>query len=72
MAITEPMLGFANISEVDSKPIDSATNEGSSAGRSADWREAIVGYLQDPSQRTDRNIRRLAIKYLLIDNDLYR
>ena len=66
------MLDFANIGEADSKPIDSATDEGSSAGRSADWRKPIVGYLQDPSQRTDRTVRRLAIKYLLIDNDLYR
>src|SRR5438105_4255699 len=68
----EPMLGFANISKADSKPIDSATDEGSRAGRSADWRKPIVGYLQDPSQRTDRTVQWFAIKYLLIDNDLYR
>src|SRR5438128_593124 len=65
------MLGFANIGEADPKPIDSATDKGSSAGRSVDWRKPIVGYLHDLSQRTDRTVRWLAIKYLLINNDLY-
>ena len=37
-----------------------------------DWRMAIVGYLRDPSQLTDRKIRRQALKYVLIDETLYR
>ena len=69
--LSEPMLGFANIGEADSKPIDLATDEGSSAGKSANWRTPIVGYLQDRSQRADRTVRWLAIKHLLINNDLY-
>jgi hypothetical protein len=31
-----------------------------------------VIYLKDPSRGADRNIRRLAFKYVLIDDDLYR
>src|SRR5438105_6401090 len=68
----ELMLGFANIGEANSKPIESATNKGSSAGRSADWRKPIVEYLQDPSKRTDMAVRWMAFKYALMDNDLYR
>jgi hypothetical protein len=29
-------------------------------------------YLQDPSQKIDKAVRRLAIKYTLVDDDLYR
>ena len=28
--------------------------------------------MQDPSKRTDKTVRRMAFKYALIDNDLYR
>jgi hypothetical protein len=67
----EPMLAFANTGTAETKPIISATNEGSSAGEDKDWRRPIIEYLQDPSKRADRTVRRMAFKYVLMDNDLY-
>jgi hypothetical protein len=37
-----------------------------------DWRMPFVMYLCDPSIRTDGNIRRIAFKYVLINDELYR
>ena len=37
-----------------------------------DWRVPIVSYLKDPSCGAERNIRRLAFKYILVDDELYR
>ena len=37
-----------------------------------DWRRPIITYLQDPSRKTDKAVRRLALKFTLIDDDLYR
>ena len=37
----------------------------------ADWRVPIVTYLKDPGHGAKRNIRRLAFKYILIDDELY-
>jgi len=36
------------------------------------WRVPIISYLKDPSRGAERNIRRAAFKYVLIDNELYR
>ena len=38
----------------------------------ADWKVPIVTYLKDPGHGAERNIRRLAFKYVLIDDELYR
>jgi hypothetical protein len=43
-----------------------------SAGEQEDWRRPIVEYLQDPNKRMDRAVRRMAFKYALMDDDLYR
>jgi len=37
-----------------------------------DWRVPIISYLKDPGCGGERNIRRLAFKYILIDDELYR
>ena len=37
-----------------------------------DWRTPIFGYLQNPSQPTDRKVRRQALKYVVLDETLYR
>jgi len=37
-----------------------------------DWRVSIIKYLKDPSHGAERNIRRLALKYVLVDDELYR
>ena len=68
----KPMLAFAELGETELTHIDSAANEGSSANVHVDWRQPIFEYLQDPSKRTDRAVWRLAFKYTLLDNDLYR
>jgi ribonuclease HI len=36
-----------------------------------DWRKPIIDYLQDPSQKVDRKVRRFAFKFMLVDGDLY-
>ena len=36
-----------------------------------DWRMPIISYLKDPGRGVERNIRRLAFKYILVDNELY-
>ena len=67
-----PMLAFANINEAELSPTDSVANQGSSAGTHEDWRKPIVDYLQAPSKRTVRAVRRMACKYTLVDGYLYR
>ena len=37
-----------------------------------DWRVPIISYLKDPDRGAERNIRRAAFKYILIDDELYR
>ena len=37
-----------------------------------DWRVPLISYLRDPGHGAERNIRRLAFKYVLIDDELYR
>ena len=36
-----------------------------------DWRKEIVDYLKDPSKKVDRKIRFQALKYVLLEGDLY-
>jgi hypothetical protein len=49
--------------------IDLAGNEADAS----DWRTPIINYLQNPSVRTDRNdVWRIAFKYVLIIDELYR
>jgi hypothetical protein len=48
--------------------IDSAGNEADAS----DWRTPIINYLQNPSVRTDRNVRRTTFKYVLMSDELYR
>ena len=36
-----------------------------------DWRKDIIGYLRDPSQQVSRNLRYKALKFVLLDDQLY-
>src|SRR6185312_2129421 len=36
-----------------------------------DWRVPLISYLRDPGRGAERNIRCLAFKYVLIDDELY-
>jgi ribonuclease HI/transposase InsO family protein len=51
---------------------DSAVSGKDAETRPEDWRTPLVRYLQDPNIPTDRKIRRYALKFTLIDNELYR
>jgi hypothetical protein len=37
-----------------------------------DWRTLLVHYLQNPGHIADRKVRRQALKYVMLDNILYR
>jgi hypothetical protein len=37
-----------------------------------DWRQPLIRYLQKPDYATNRRIRRQALKYTVIDDELYR
>ena len=52
---------------------DSAKKDDSIVSAEAqDWRVPLMSYLRDPGRSAERNIRRLAFKYVLIDDELYR
>jgi hypothetical protein len=48
--------------------IDSAGNEADAS----DWRTPIINYLRNPSVRIDRNVWRMAFKYVLMSDELYQ
>jgi hypothetical protein len=37
-----------------------------------DWRTPLVHYFENPGHIADRNVRRQALKYVILDNTLYR
>jgi hypothetical protein len=37
-----------------------------------DWRTPLVRYFENPGHIADRNVRRQALKYVILDNTLYR
>ena len=37
-----------------------------------DWRTPLIKYLENPAVLTNRKVRRQALKYVLLDHDLYR
>jgi len=52
---------------------DSAKKDDSIVSAEAqDWRVPLISYLRDPGRGAERNIRRLAFKYVLIDDEFYR
>ena len=52
---------------------DSAKKDDSIVSAEAqDWRVPLMSYLRDPGRGAERNIRRLAFKYVLIGDELYR
>ena len=54
-----PMTSFVNV-EAEPELTASATNKNSSAGGNQDWREPIIDYLRNPSERVDRTVRHMA------------
>ena len=49
-----------------------ATSNSKGKAEVADWRVPILTYLKDSGHGAERNIWRLAFKYILIDDELYR
>jgi hypothetical protein len=47
-------------------------NLADNAADATDWIAPIINYLCNPSVRTNRNVRRISFKYVLIDDELYR
>src|SRR4051812_18098398 len=68
----KPMSCLATMEEAELGLTTSATNGKSSAGENQDWWKPIIDYLRDPSKRVDKTVRRMASKYVLRDDILYR
>jgi hypothetical protein len=47
-----------------------ANVQGKDAG--PDWREAIIRYLSSPSNERDKRVHQQALKYVVMDDELYR
>ena len=70
IGLTGPEIGLTGNAAVGS---DSAKKDDSIVSAGAqDWRVPLISYLRDPGRGAERNIRRLAFKYVLIDDELYR
>ena len=68
--LTGPETGLTDDAAASS---DSAKKDDSIVSAEAqDWRVPLMLYLRDPGRGAERNIRRLAFKYVLIDDELYR
>ena len=70
--------GGADLFGIEANLIGASSVQGSQIAESAnnlelnDWRIPLASYLKDPSQTRDRKIRRQAIKYTPLNNELYR
>ena len=58
----DAVVGFGSAKEDDSVV----------SAEAQDWRVPLISYLREPGRGVERNIRRLAFKYVLIDDELYR
>ena len=68
--LTGPEIGLTGQTAENSE--SAATSNYKGKAEVADWRVSIVTYLRDPGHGAERNIRCLAFKYVLIDDELYR
>jgi hypothetical protein len=62
------------VSETGGSRISKNSNESSeiTTADPSDWRTPLVRYLENPGHITDRKVRRQALKYVVLDNILYR
>jgi hypothetical protein len=61
-----PRVGNAMVHEIENE-VDNDIK----AGR-VDWRTELMEYIKEPGKIKDRKVRRRALKYVVIDNMLYR
>jgi hypothetical protein len=52
--------------------VSGSSNNFASNLEACDWRVPLFVYLKDPRQTGDRDIRRQALKYTLLNDELYR
>ena len=50
---------------------DSENSVETTATDPEDWRAPLVSYLENPGRIVDRKVRRQALKYILLDNELF-
>jgi hypothetical protein len=62
------------VSEIGGSKISRTSDESSkmTMGGPDDWRTPLVCYLENPDHIADRKVRRQALKYVVLDNTLYR
>jgi hypothetical protein len=62
------------VSKTRGSRISSITDKSSKMTRTDtdDWRTPLVHYVENPSHIVDRKVRRQALKYVMLDNTLYR
>lgn len=70
--IEKPMLEGATICIAEQHDGSSDALKTSSFAEPNDWRKPLISYLENPSQSVDRKLRRQALKYTLLDRELYR
>ena len=69
-ALTGPETGLTAEGGMNSNSVANSTQNVEAEVQ--DWRVSIVSYLKDPGRGVEGNIRRLAFKYILVDDELYR
>ena len=57
--------------DVDADSNSAKKNDSISAAETQDLRVPLISYLRDPGRGSERNIRRLAFKYVLTGDELY-
>ena len=70
--IEKTMLEAVTICVAEQHDGSSDVLETSSFAEPNDWRRPLISYLENPSQSVDRKLRRQALKYTLLDEELYR
>ena len=70
--IEKPMLESVTICMAEQHDNSSDILETSNVAEPNDWRRPLVSYLENPSQSVDRKLRQQALKYTLLDGELYR
>jgi hypothetical protein len=60
------------VSETEGSKISRISDKLSETISPDDWRTPLVCYLENPSHIADRKVRRQALKYVMLDNTLYR
>ena len=69
-ALTGPETGLTAEGGMNSNSAENSTQKVEAEVQ--DWRVPIMSYLKDLGRGAERNIRCLAFKYILIDDELYR